>query len=47
MGFIIKQWCEHQNFNEHLFTKVDSIEKQINKVPYLGNRLKRIENSLF
>ena len=47
MGVSIKQWDEQQKFNERLYTKVESIEKQIIKVADLEDRVKRIESILF
>ena len=47
MGVSIKQWDEQHKFNERLYTKVDSIEKQIIKLADLEDRVKRIESILF
>lgn len=47
MGVSIKQWEEQQKFNERLFNKVEGIEKQLEKIADLEDRVKRIENILF
>ena len=47
MGVSIKQWEEQQKFNERIFNKLDGIEKQLEKIADLEDRVKRIENILF
>ena len=47
MGVSIKQWEEQQKFNERLFNKLEGIEKQLEKIADLEDRVKRIENILF
>jgi len=47
MGVSIKQWDEQQKFNERIFNKLDGIEKQLEKIADLEDRVKRIENILF
>lgn len=47
MGVSIKQWEEQQKFNERIFNKLEGIEKQLEKIADLEDRVKRIENILF
>ena len=47
MGVSIKQWEEQQKFNGRIFNKLDGIEKQLEKIADLEDRVKRIENILF
>ena len=47
MSVSIKQWEEQQKFNERIFNKLDGIEKQLEKIADLEDRVKRIENILF
>jgi methyl-accepting chemotaxis protein len=47
MSVSIKQWEEQQKFNERLYTRVEGIEKHLEKIADLEDRVKRIENILF
>ncbi len=47
MSLSIKQWEEQQKFNERLYTKVEGMEKHLEKISDLEDRVKRIENILF
>lgn len=46
VGISIKQFEEQQKFNEHLFGKVDDLEKSVIKAVNLEDRIQRLEKAV-